>query len=269
MAWGAYEDQLAAEMQQIMSDPLWSQTTALSSRVGEIRELLAAAGLETENQATSTSQAATLEELLAQFQTAYDEGTAANEQRYSDLLSGYTGIANQSLGSTEPYSYGALMQGYSDRTSDLSSLLDQYGQAGKTDISNVYDQQAASAAQDLTSRGLGNTTIQTSVDQGLASAEAQDLARYNEDLSAQKVGLMSGWTGDALTAQQGYAAAAPGLLGQSLGVMERRTDLTPNLSDIANLAMLMGQGSSQTYGLSGFLPSTMYNATTYPTTPVY
>lgn len=252
--WTTGTDAALSEMMALMTEPNWTTDSAILGRVQALQQVIDDARVGSA-QAYDTQ----VNDLLTQYETAYNAANTANETRYQDLLSGYQNISDTQLGSTSPYSYGSIYQGYQNREQDLSAMFNQYGQQAATDISNVYDQQAASAEQDLTSRGLGNTTIQSSVSQGLASSEAQDLSRLQEELAQMNVGLQSQWTGDTLNAQTGYANAATGLLGAQYGVMERRTDVAPSLADIANLSLQLGGGSQTGFPMSSLTALMSYS----------
>jgi len=113
-----------------------------------------------------------LQDIIKQLQQAQTAANTANEQRYQDIL----GL------------YGNL------------------GQAGMTRIGQAEQQGQAQSTQDLTSRGLGNTTITGAMSRGI-SGEAE--------LQRQQL-------------QEGVAM-------QKAGVMERRTDQGPDMSMYANL----------------------------------
>ena len=122
--------------------------------------------------------------VLKQMQQAQAQANQANEQRYSQIL----------------------------------GLYDTVGQAGRTRIGQQTAQAQAKGTQDLTSRGLGNTTITSAVSRGIANDAEQQTQQLNEGLAMQKA-----------------------------GVMERRSDTGPDLGMYANLlqASAAGQGSGQ------------------------
>lgn len=281
----SYYDGLQQELGQILaSQPslfaLASNTSGyqtaidMNTRATAIRNELAAA------QASGAFQGdpqgdARLTALLQQFEQAHTEGNAANEARYGELLSGYQQRADTSgqaagniagqygqLASAQQGALGNVQQGYGQRATDIMGQFDTLGNQQRSDLAARYGQQRSSADQDLVSRGLGNTTIRSSVMAGLGSQENQDLARLNESLTGQRLGYQSQLTGDTLGAQEraagvnyqaglqgaqfGERAAgtAAGLAGDRLGVIERRTDTTPTLQDVANLSLNVGRSAA-------------------------
>jgi hypothetical protein len=110
--------------------------------------------------------------LMKQYTDAQEKANAENEKRYQQAL----------------------------------GLYDTLGKSGAEDITKQTGQQQAGARQNLVERGLGNTTIGSSVATGIASQGQSNLLRLQESLASQKAGLM-----------------------------ERRNDQGPNLGLYANL----------------------------------
>ena len=137
-------------------------------------------------------------DIIKQLQNAQTQANTANQTRY-----------DQTLG-----------------------LLANQGQAGMTRIANAEQQAQAKGTQDLTSRGLGNTTVTSSVNRGIASDA--ELARQ--------------------TLQESVAQ-------QKARVMEMKTDQGPDMGLYANLLsaaaqrqqkprIVMGPGSNSPVGTS-------------------
>lgn len=167
---------------------------------------------------------------VKQLQTAQDKSNKANESRYQDILKLYGNLAGNTQ-STLAGANAAQQQGYTG----AMGLYDTLGKSGAQQIAQQTSQEQATNAQNMASRGLGNTTIQPSMAAGIASRGQQNLLGLQESLAAGKAGLMTG---------QGNAAANFALSGLGLtnnlgesqaGVMERRTDQGPDLSMYANL----------------------------------
>ena len=86
------------------------------------------------------------------------------------------------------------------------------GQAGRTRIERQAAQRQATATQSLISRGLGGTTITSAVGRGIASDVEFQRQQLEESVAMQKAGLI-----------------------------ERRTDVGPDLGMFANLLQAAGQ----------------------------
>ena len=131
----------------------------------------------------------------------YAAAKTANESRYQDILGQYEGAYNRNMG-----------------------YLADYAKQESQDISNRYGTLASSAVQDLTGRGLGNTTVTASTATGIAGQESAEQRRLASDVAQQKTALDTGLT------------------QAKLQYMERRTDEYPNLE---TYLQLYGSGSSK------------------------
>jgi hypothetical protein len=120
-------------------------------------------------------------DIVKQLQAAQTAANKANEQRYQDILGIYSGL----------------------------------GKAGETRIAAGEQQAQAKSTQDLTNRGLGNTTVTGAMSRGIAS--------------------------DAETSRQQLGENIAGL---KAGVMERRTDQGPDMGLYANLLMKASQSQA-------------------------
>jgi hypothetical protein len=110
--------------------------------------------------------------VLNQLQMAQTAANTANEQRYQDILGLYGGM----------------------------------GTAGNARIGQAEQQTQAQSTQDLSARGLGNTTITGAMNRGIANDAEFSRQQLQERVAMDKA-----------------------------GVMERRTDQGPNMALYANL----------------------------------
>ncbi len=122
-----------------------------------------------------------LQGIIKQMQAAQKKANLMNEQRYQKILGSFENL----------------------------------GKAGRARIEQQTTQRQAQATQNLTSRGLGNTTITSAVERGIA--------------------------GDAETQRQQLEES---VMMQKAGVMERRTDEGPDLGMFASLLQSAGQQQS-------------------------
>lgn len=137
-----------------------------------------------------------LKDIIKQLQDAQNVANKANETRYQDILG----------------MYGNL------------------GQAGMTRIGQQEQQAQAKNEQNLTSRGLGNTTVTSATNRGIANDAEQQRQQLQESVAEKKA-----------------------------GVMERRTDQGPDMSMYANL---IGQAASAPKARPKIAPGT-YNMDQY------
>lgn len=98
------------------------------------------------------------------------------------------------------------------RYQQVLSQFTNLGQAGRARIEQQTVQRQAEATQRLTSRGLGSTTITEAVGRGIAGEGELQRQQLEESVAMQKA-----------------------------GVMERRTDVGPDLGMFANLLQMAGQ----------------------------
>ncbi len=122
------------------------------------------------------------QDIIAQMQAAQEKANLLNEQRYQQALGQFEGL----------------------------------GKAGMARIGQQTQQRQAAAVQNLTSRGLGSTTITSAVERGIASDAELQRQQLQESVAVQKA-----------------------------GVIERRTDTGPDLGMFASLLQTAGQGQQQ------------------------
>lgn len=153
--------------------------------------------------------------LAGSYQQAMDAANQANEARYGDIL-----------------------RGYQSRYDRVMGLLDGMGQQEGRDINEQYDQSFARGQQDLIGRGLGNSTVMSTMRMGNDRERASSLGRLNERVRQQAMSTDTGLSGDLLS------------------FMERRNDVGPNLEMLARLyqqqgASGYGYGGGGGYGYGG------------------
>lgn len=100
----------------------------------------------------------TVDQLIAEYQKAYAEAKAENETRYQESL----------------------------------GLLEGQGETGKSDIRKSYAANQGSIYSNLVSRGLSGTTILPTMQTGNVESMNSDLARLQESINAQKLGVIQG-----------------------------------------------------------------------------
>lgn len=106
-----------------------------------------------------------------------------------------------------------------ERYKEILGMYSGLGQAGRTRIAEQATQQLATGQQGLISRGLGSTTITAGLERGVASDAERQRQQLEESVTMQKAGVMERRTdvgpdigmyaGLLQSAAQGQAAAAP------------------------------------------------------------
>ena len=191
------------------------------------------------------------------YQRAYEEARAANEERYKNILTGYQDRSNQ-------YQEGAaglrddVLGGYDARYQRNMNALQGQGQQEAIDIQRRYGELGAANQQDMVNRGLTGTTIMPTMRQGIAREQEGALSRLNERLINQRIGMDSQLSGDALSAQerlgQSILQGTAGVQGDTLGFAERRTDAYPDMNQLINLAAMYGAAGGMYGGGNQFQP---------------
>jgi hypothetical protein len=121
-----------------------------------------------------------IQNLLKQLSAAGNQANTANQTRYKDVLGMF-----QNLGQSE------------------AQQIQQQGQ-----------QAQAQGVQDLTSRGLGNTTITSSVNRGIASDTQNAMTNLQGKLAGQEASAMEGMNQQAPNLSQYGSLLQSALVGQ-------------------------------------------------------
>jgi hypothetical protein len=123
-----------------------------------------------------------LSAVLKQLQQSQDQANQGNVTRYNNLLTSISGLGNQVTGGGGTYQQAL-------------GLLDNAGQAATTRIGQGVQQQTAANQQNLTSRGLGNTTIGVNLDQQARQQGEQAQQTSDEAVAGQKAGVLQNLAG--------------------------------------------------------------------------
>ena len=152
-----------------------------------------------------------LQNFYANADKAQAEAKAANEARYNEIN-----------------------KGYQDRYAGAAKDLQGLGASEQKAIDDRFHQGQASAAQDLISRGLGNTTIRSSVMRGYDAARSREQTQLAVDNAKLRLQYL------------------PPMEGERLQFMERRNDVGPDVGQFASLNQSLGAAG---YGLPGNIGS--------------
>lgn len=148
--------------------------------------------------------------LIDQFVAQQKKANEANETRYQQLLTTIDALGEQ-VGAQG--TYGEAM-----------NLIDQIGASARTEIQDQAARAQASGAQDLVSRGLGNTTIRSAMQRGIMADTQRALGAQAEREAGQKAGLLT---------QRAGAELDVGRL--KAGAIEGKYDTAPDLGMMASL----------------------------------
>ena len=114
-------------------------------------------------------------ELMKEYQKAFDQAKAANEKRYDQILSGYGNLYDKTM-----------------------SSLEGMGDAARRDLHGTFDRGHAQSMQGLVGAGMAKTTIMPSVTMHGARQRTDALSNLNEMLRREKLGYSTQIKGDKL-----------------------------------------------------------------------
>lgn len=116
------------------------------------------------------------QDLGAAYQSAYNTALGQNQANYSNILSGYQQTLAQ-----QTQAQDAIGKGYSSLYNQVLGGIQGIGQSQSQAIQDAYRQQSGSAQQDLINRGLGNSTVLSSVQRGIDLDKSKaDIALANQ-----------------------------------------------------------------------------------------
>lgn len=144
-------------------------------------------------------QAPNLASGLSGYTSAYQQALNTAQQNYNNILSGYQQLMRQQITAQNALipKYGQLQQ---QVLGDIQGVTASQSQA----IRDTYAQQWGSTAQNLINAGLGNTTVQQSLQRGLTLDEQ----KAQVALANQQAQLTAGYRSQLGLAGLGYQANA-------------------------------------------------------------
>lgn len=152
--------------------------------------------------------------LMAQsYDDANRAAIGANEARYADITGGYQSRYGEGMG-----------------------MVNQLGQSQRNEINRQFNALQGKQMTDLVGRGLSNSTVLTSAQQGIERERGRARTELEDQLLRTRLGQHNVTSGD------------------TLGFMERRNDVQPDLGQMSALMMAMGQyGSGGGGGGGGYV----------------
>jgi hypothetical protein len=132
--------------------------------------------------------------------------------------------------------YQDILNGYQQRYERSLAGLEGAGKQEAADINKLYDEQLSSINNDLVSRGMRNSSLAGNARTGNDRERIADIARLNERLRQEKLAVDAGLSKD------------------TLDVMERKTDLGPDLALLAQLQKAASMGGGMGGVMAGGMP---------------
>lgn len=123
------------------------------------------------------------QQLAQSYAQSYNAALALNQSNYNNILKGYQDAIN----AQSQRQHNTQMQHY-ELENQIKNDLNLAGSTRRQEIQDQYAKLAGQQSQQLIDRGLGNSTVQASVNRGLALDEAKaqtDVAEQVANLRAQ------------------------------------------------------------------------------------
>ena len=226
-----------------------------------------------------------LQDMVAEFTKAYNEGKVINNQRYSELVSLYTVMVNSteealasSIISQHPdfealvdYIIDEMKTGASEFKAKIESVMDGYGNSRREAIRRRFDANLASSRQELVSRGLFNNTLWPSVSSGIERERAFALSDLEDKITDKVINteelllrIRTQILKDILDVYKTLWAiksddftkvvnARNEVFKWMLDFMERREDQYPDMGNLVNISAQLGYGESGSVSPGGSL----------------
>lgn len=174
--------------------------------------------------------------LANNYAKSYSDSLAMNKSNYNNILSGY-----QNALTSQQQAQQGVANAYTGLSNDVLSGIQGIGQARNQ---TIIDQARASSGQQnqqLINRGLGNTTVQSSVDRGIGYDRDKALNQNNEAIAGLRAQYQS-QLGQAGIQQMANAYQQnTALTGRQLDWMNSVNAAYPDAGMYGQLAGMYGQ----------------------------
>jgi len=178
------------------------------------------------------------------YQQAYNSALAMNQANYNNILAGY-----QQAVAAQTTAQQAIQAGYSDLYNQVLTKVDTIGEGARMTIDRNFAQNLARTSQQLIDRGLGNTTVQSSVNQGFEGERAFQQTQLADQMATRSAEYMSRLGLSALGNRQQHLSDSTGLALRQLDWMNSVQARYPDPGMYAALAQGLGE---QERGGGGF-----------------
>lgn len=185
------------------------------------------------------------------YGSAYNNALAMNQSNYNNILAGY-----QSTMATQTSAQDAIKSGYSDLYNNVLGKINSIGQARTDAINNASARQQGMQDQQLINRGLGNTTVQASVNRGIEGDKQQALTQLSDDQAKMSGDFMSQLGLAGLGNQQRGLENQTGLAQSQLNWMNSVSAKYPDAGFYSSLAAQAANNRRSTnFGGGVFAPA--------------
>lgn len=175
-------------------------------------------------------------EIAANYQQAYNNALGMNSANYANILKGY-----QSALAQQTTAQQAIQSGYSNLYNDVLAKVSGIGQARANEINDAAARNLAAGSQQLIDRGLGNTTIQSSVARGVEGDRTRRQIENDESVASLMGNYMSSLGLAGLRSTEQGVNNLTGLNLRQLDFMNSVTAKYPDAGLYAGLAQQAGR----------------------------
>ncbi len=183
------------------------------------------------------------------YQGAYDAALNFNKANYNQILSGY-----QQTAASQQQAQQGIQAGYNNLTTSVLGKIQGIDASQRQALQDQYAQQRGETSQQLINRGLGNSTVQQSVDRGLL----YNLDKGNIALTNATQGLNAQYQSQLGSQALGYASQAQqqntALAQNQLAWMNSVNAGYPDASAYMKLAQMKGMSGGGAGGFQGGVP---------------
>jgi hypothetical protein len=185
----------------------------------------------------------TFDQYLQSFKDAQESARQANENRYSQVNQMYGQRLQKGL-----HEYDWLANDQKKRYGAMNRTLEGMGKAEEADIRESWRSTGASQQQALQGRGLGGTTVASTMRSGINRQQNADVGRLDERVRGQRLGLMGSEASAMERTQLGRMGYEDAVRQQQQGFIERREDVGPDPRLLASVSQGYGQGRGAMMG---------------------
>ena len=170
----------------------------------------------------------------------YNAALNMNKSLYDAQQTGYQGLRDQ-LDET----YQGIQNGYQQLYGDVLGRIADTNSSNIMDINTQYDALGGRANQDLASRGLGSSSMQTNASRAIALDRARAVTASQNQFAQLGAGYASSIGGQGLQAQQQGAGIQANLGSQQMNALNSVNAAYPNAAMYSQLAQQYGAQQQQ------------------------
>lgn len=180
------------------------------------------------------------------YQQAYNNALAMNMANYNNIMAGY-----QQTAASRTTAQDAIAAGYTDLYNNVLSQVEQLGGVRRREIDDAAEQFLAKQSQQMIDRGLGNTTIQSSLEMGVEGDRGRRQTELSESLARQRADYMSNLGLAGLADRRRSVEADTAWSSRQLDFMNSVDAAYPDAGLYASLAKMAGDNAAAERSFGG------------------